>query len=116
VIEVAVVVLVVPTIGVAKVFALVLASIGVDKVFALELASIGVEAEDGLELASIDGEAEDGLGGVVVLILLMPMATKFDQRKKIKKLAKHKRNQKNNLAKNFLLPNFNLIANNNLNI
>jgi hypothetical protein len=32
----------------------------------------------------------------------MPMATKFDQRKKIKKLAKHKRNQKNNLAKNFL--------------
>jgi hypothetical protein len=129
VIEVAVVVLVVPTIGVAKVFALVLASISVDKVFALELASIGVEAEDGLELASIgveaedglelasiDGEAEDGLGGVVVLILLMPMATKFDQRKKIKKLTKHKRNQKNNLAKNFLLPNFNLIANNNLNI
>ena len=50
------------------------------------------------------------------LILLMPMATKFDQRKKIKKLAKHKRNQKNNLAKNFLLPNFNLIANKNLNI
>jgi hypothetical protein len=46
----------------------------------------------------------------------MPMATKFAQRKKIKKLAKHKRNQKNNLAKNFLLPNFNLIANNNLNI
>jgi hypothetical protein len=90
VIEVAVVVLVVPIIG-------------VDKVFALELASIGVEAED-------------GLGGGVVLILLMPMATKFDQRKKIKKPAKHKRNQKNNLAKNFLLPNFNLIANNNLNI
>ena len=28
------------------------------------------------------------------LILSMPMATKFDQRKKIKKLAKHKRNQK----------------------
>jgi hypothetical protein len=103
VIEVAVVVLVVPTIGVAKVFALVVPTIGVDKVFALEL-------------ASIEGEAEDGLGGIVVLILLMPMATKFDQRKKIKKLAKHKRNQKNNLAKNFLLPNFNLIANNNLNI
>jgi hypothetical protein len=103
VIEDAVVVLVVPTIGVAK-------------VFALELASIGVESEDGLELASIDGEAEDGLGGVVALILLMPMATTFDQRKKIKKLAKHKRNQKNNLAKNFLLPNFNLIANSNLNI
>jgi hypothetical protein len=28
------------------------------------------------------------------LILLMPMATKFDQRKKIKKLVKNKRNQK----------------------
>ncbi len=41
------------------------------------------------------------------LILLMPMATKFDQRKKI-----NIRNQKNNLAKNFLLTNFNLIANN----
>ena len=102
-IEVAVVVLVVPTIGVAKVFALVLASISVNKVFALELASIGVEAED-------------GLGSVVVLILLMPMATKFDQRKKIKKLVKNKRNQKNNLAKNYLLTNFNLIAKNNLNI
>ena len=50
------------------------------------------------------------------LILLMPMATKFDQRKKIKKLVKNKRNQKNNLAKNFLLTNFNLIAKNNLNI
>jgi delta-aminolevulinic acid dehydratase/porphobilinogen synthase len=49
------------------------------------------------------------------LILSMLMATKFDQRKKIKKLAKNKRNQKNNLAKNFLLTNFNLIAKNNLN-
>jgi hypothetical protein len=29
---------------------------------------------------------------------------------------KNKRNQKNNLAKNFLLTNFNLIAKNNLNI
>ena len=36
------------------------------------------------------------------LILSMPMATKFDQRKKIKKLVKNKRNQNNNLAKNFL--------------
>ena len=35
-------------------------------------------------------------------ILSMPMATKFDQRKKIKKLVKNKRNQNNNLAKNFL--------------
>ena len=35
------------------------------------------------------------------LILWMPMATKFDQRKKIKILAKHKRNQTNNSAKNF---------------
>jgi hypothetical protein len=32
----------------------------------------------------------------------MPMATKFDQRKKIKKLAKNKRNQINTLAKNFI--------------
>jgi hypothetical protein len=46
----------------------------------------------------------------------MPMAKKFDQRKKIKKLINNKRKQKNNLAKNFLLTNFNLIANNNLNI
>jgi hypothetical protein len=45
----------------------------------------------------------------------MTMATKFDQRKKIKNLVKNKRNQKNNLAKNFLLINFNLIASNNLN-
>ena len=49
-------------------------------------------------------------------ILSMPMATKFDQRKKIKKLVKNKRNQNNNLAKNFLWTNFNLIAQNNLNI
>ncbi len=34
--------------------------------------------------------------------LSMPLATKFDQTKKIKKLAKNKRNQNNNLAKNFL--------------
>ncbi len=34
-------------------------------------------------------------------ILSMPMATKFDQRRKIKKLIKNKRNQNNNLAKNF---------------
>jgi hypothetical protein len=46
----------------------------------------------------------------------MPMVTKFAQRKKIKKLVKNKRNQKNSLAKNFLLTNFNLIAKNNLNI
>jgi hypothetical protein len=43
----------------------------------------------------------------------MPMATKFEQTKKIKKLPKHKRNRKNNLAKKFLLTNFNLIAKNN---
>ncbi len=36
------------------------------------------------------------------LILSMPMETWFDQRKKIKKLVKNRRNQKNNLAKNFL--------------
>jgi hypothetical protein len=30
-------------------------------------------------------------------ILSIPMATKFDQRKKIKKLVENKRNQKNNL-------------------
>jgi hypothetical protein len=47
----------------------------------------------------------------------MPMATKFAQRKKIKKLVKNKRNQKNNLAKNFyFFTNINLIAKNNLNI
>jgi hypothetical protein len=46
----------------------------------------------------------------------MPMATKFDQTNKIKKLPKKKRNRKNNLAKNFSLTNFNLIAKNNLNI
>jgi hypothetical protein len=45
----------------------------------------------------------------------MPMATKFDQRKKIKNLVENKRNEKNNLAKKFLLTNFNLIAKNNLN-
>ncbi len=50
------------------------------------------------------------------LILSMLMVTKFDQTKKIKKIPKHKRNRKNNLAKNFLLTNFNLIAKNNLNI
>jgi hypothetical protein len=50
------------------------------------------------------------------LILSMPIATKFAQKKKIKKLVKNKRNHKNNLAKNFLLTNFNLIAKNNLNI
>jgi hypothetical protein len=50
------------------------------------------------------------------LILSMPMATKFAQRKKIKQLLKNKRNHKNNLAKNFLLTNFNLITKNNLNI
>jgi hypothetical protein len=49
-------------------------------------------------------------------ILSMPMATKLDQRKKIKKLVKNKRNQNNNLAKNFLCTNFNLIRQNNLNI
>jgi hypothetical protein len=53
---------------------------------------------------------------ILSLILSMPMATKFDQRKKIKNLVKNKRNQINNLAKNFLLTNFNLIAKNNLNI
>jgi hypothetical protein len=37
----------------------------------------------------------------------MSMATKFDQRKNIKKLIKNKRNQKNNLAKKILLKNFN---------
>ncbi len=35
-------------------------------------------------------------------ILSMPMAIKFDQTKKIKKLVKNKRNQ-NNLAKNFFM-------------
>ncbi len=50
------------------------------------------------------------------LILSMPIETKFDQTKKIKKIPEHKRNRKNNLANNFLLTNFNLIANNNLNI
>jgi hypothetical protein len=35
-------------------------------------------------------------------ILSMPMATKFDLRKKIKKMVKNKRNQNNNLANNFL--------------
>jgi hypothetical protein len=35
-------------------------------------------------------------------ILSMPMATKFDQIRKIKKLVKNKRNQNNNLANNFL--------------
>ncbi len=49
-------------------------------------------------------------------ILSMPMAKKFDQRKQNKKLVKNKRNQNNNLAKNFLLTNFSLIAQNNLNI
>ena len=49
-------------------------------------------------------------------ILSMLMATKFAQRKKIKQLVKNKINQKNNLAKNFLLTNFNLITNNNQNI
>jgi hypothetical protein len=44
------------------------------------------------------------------------MAIKFDQRKKAKKLSKNKRNQKNNLAKYFLLTYFNLISNNNLKI
>ena len=34
----------------------------------------------------------------------------FSERKKIKKLVKNKRNQNNNLAKNFLLTNSNLIA------
>jgi hypothetical protein len=48
------------------------------------------------------------------LIISMPMATKFVQRKIIKKLVENKRNQKNNLAKNFLLTNLNLIAKNNL--
>jgi hypothetical protein len=47
------------------------------------------------------------------LILSMPMATKSDQRQKIKKLVKNKSNQINNLAKNNLLTNFYLIANNN---
>ncbi len=46
-------------------------------------------------------------------ILSIPMATQFDQRKKIKNLVKNKRNQKNDLAKNYLLTNFNLIAKNN---
>jgi hypothetical protein len=46
----------------------------------------------------------------------MPMATKFAQRKKKKQLVKNKRIHKNNLAQNFLLTNFNLIAKNNLNI
>jgi len=50
------------------------------------------------------------------LIHSMPMATKFDQTKKIKKLPKNKRNRKNNLAKNFLLTYFISIAQNNLNI
>jgi hypothetical protein len=41
------------------------------------------------------------------LILLMPMETKFDQRKKIEKLFKNKRNQKNYLNKTNLV--FNII-------
>jgi hypothetical protein len=48
---------------------------------------------------STNTEMEDS---VESLILSMPMATKFDQRKKIKNLVENKRNQKNNLAKNFL--------------
>jgi hypothetical protein len=48
------------------------------------------------------------------LIISMPMATKSSRQKIIKKLVKNKRNQKNNLAKNFLLTNLNLIAKNNL--
>jgi hypothetical protein len=40
---------------------------------------------------------------------------KIRPEKENKETGQNKRNQKNNLAKNFLLPNFNLIANNYLN-
>jgi hypothetical protein len=65
-----------------------------------------------VEFCCVDGNTlADAPNKVESNILSMSMATKF-----VLKLVKNKRNQKNNLAMNFLLTNFTLIAKNNLNI